>query len=352
MLPSIFFYNVVLIVSLASLYIYSNSNSKQSRILFVFSFLPIFIVSAIRVGIGTDFGSYEEIFNAIKTDNFYTIEPSFYLLNKIISTVGLDFKFLIIATSFLFCYPILKCADRNVSIWVVFYIMLHLYLVSFNAIRQGISLSISCYALYRLFFYNEKWKFLILIIVSSTFHYSGLIGLVLLPAKRIAMPTWLNIIFLTIFYTCLPYIFSIVMNSSWFSLSKYAFYIDSDYAGVAQLGSGFGVLVNIAPFLFIILFNKRIFGLNENANLIVNISMIYIIIKLLALQMSIFYRFEYTAYYMAAIVFGEIARLYKRSHLNYILFLYIAIWSVLQFEIQLLNGANEVVPYSNYFGIM
>ena len=346
---SIYFYNFVVFASMLGLYI--SIYAKKAYVLRCIVFIVLFIISSIREGIGTDYVNYKEIYDFLAAgDTSLQLEPFFYIINIMVAKFGFDFRAVIIITSFLFVFPIIRCIDKRISIWVLFYFILSFYLASFNAIRQAIALSISCFALYQYMNDDKKYKYSVFILCATMFHYSALIGLIVIVAKRYVFPVWINLLFIILFYLFLSVLTPIFLSSSFFLATKYAFYSDTDFIDAAKLGSGFGLILQLLPFVVIIILNRFIFQVGEVRNFSVNVSMLLVLTKMLTLQISIFHRLEYSLVFMLAILFGEVANRYKNSYLNFGLFLYLFAWSILQFEMQLINNVNEIMPYQTFFG--
>ncbi|QJT30071.1 EpsG family protein [Aeromonas media] len=349
MLTSILFYNAVIFSSLLMLYL--SLNFTRAAYFQYIAFSILFFISAVRYGIGTDYVNYQKIFELLSINELnISIEPLFYLINIFAIKLGFHFEFVVAVSSFLFIYPLVKCSDKNVSIWIVFYLLLYFYIASFNAVRQGIAISISCYALYNLFYSNDKKRYVIFILLASLFHYSALLGFIVIYIRKRALPIWLNIAVIVLLYYSILMMVPIILNSGLISNSKYAAYTNSQYIESVKLGSGVGFIINILPYFVMIALGKFLFNDVKKINLAINASLLMIVIKLLTLQFGILARLEYTFYFIFAVIFGELAYRYKKSHLNYTLFIYMVLWAVLQFELQLLNGAHEVLPYQSIFG--
>ncbi|MFU1898416.1 EpsG family protein [Escherichia coli] len=345
---TILFYNVLIIGSILVLYIPLSINN--ANYIKFFSFFLLFFISSVRVGIGTDYYSYENIFNLIEQGAQVGTEPIFYLINLISSKFDFGFRGVIVITSFLFLYPIFKCIDNRITIWVVFYFLMSFYLYSFNTIRQGIAISISCFSIYKLLIDGNKVKYIFIVFLASLFHSTALIGLLVLFFRKFCLPWWGNIILIVVFYFIAQSSISYLLNSSLFLSSKYSFYANTDYIDAAKLGSGVGLVIQLIPYFVIIVFHKYIF-LSENiSKFSVNTSMALIFVKILMLNIGIFYRFEYALIPMLSIVFSEIACRYNKSLINMFLFIYLFSWVVLQFELGLFNNANEIIPYQSIFG--
>ncbi|MCY9809552.1 EpsG family protein [Aeromonas caviae] len=353
MWSSILFYNGVILISLALLYVSVKVKGQHSSLFGFVGFFMLFLISAIRSGIGTDYTNYQIIFELIEVDRLdVTIEPFFYLINLVALKLDLSFEFVIAVSSFLFVYPVVKCCDKKVSIWICFYVLIYFYIASFNVVRQGISIAISSYALYRLCFFGDKRNFILLIAISSLFHFTSIIGLIVLLFRKVVFPVWMNLIFVGIFYFISLKILPLIFNSPLLLDSKYGYYASSRFTDGVELGSGAGFFLSILPYFFIIIFGKYIFDVAHTRNLAINASLMMILVKLLTLQVGIFSRVEYSFIFIFAVIFGELAVRYRKTYLHFSLFIYILLWSILQFEMLLNSGAHEVMPYQSLLGTL
>ncbi|HAT4484165.1 TPA: EpsG family protein [Proteus mirabilis] len=351
-MASILFYNLIILCSSLLILISLNIKNKSFSIYFkIVAFFIIFIPSASRLNIGTDYINYEIIYNKIKNEeNIINLEFLYFTINYIFSKLNLSFECVIIFTSFLFCLPIIKLADKKTSIYFFFFIIIHLYTPSFNIIRQAISLSITCLALHRLFYFNERNKYLFLTIIASLFHISALFSLIIPFLFKIRIQFFLRIVFILSSLALSSFLAKYILTPDILNGTKYAYYLSEQFMSKTKVGSGLGIILQLFPYIMITLFGSYIFKNHVYRNILINISLFIICMKFLILQMQIFSRFEYVLYVFSAMVFTELARVSKSSFFNLILFLIFLSSIILRFESSLLNGENEVIPYVSIFG--
>lgn len=147
--------------------------------------LVIFIFSALRYDVGNDFLSYKANFE-IMNYKFYEIgNGMLYALARFLG----DFQFYIIISSAIITYGYTRFIfrySRNIYLSIIMYVTLGYFMLgSFNHIRQFMSISIFLISLIQIDKGNIK-KSILLNILSSTIHISGLFGLgvtILLKAK-------------------------------------------------------------------------------------------------------------------------------------------------------------------------
>lgn len=159
---------------------------KLNRLTYVvLSFLPLFIISAIRSpSVGNDAYNYTQLFHQYSNISWsevfsQDIEPSFVAFCKLISYISNDGQWFLIASSFLICILVAKFVFNN-SNDIVFsaflFVSYYFYFYSFSAIRQYIALGLAINAFY---YFKEKKivKTIIFYTLALSFHYTALIYL-------------------------------------------------------------------------------------------------------------------------------------------------------------------------------
>lgn len=165
-----------------------NKNSKFiSKIFLLMSFLSVFIISAIRFGIGTDYFMYKSIYLTAASgvgpeqlSKLYQVEPGWATLNYLL---GLVFKngqtiFIVVALISTICvYKGIIYFDKRINTgFAIFVYLIILYLPSFNILRQGFALSILMIS----FKYIEEKKivkFILILALAMSFHYTAILFL-------------------------------------------------------------------------------------------------------------------------------------------------------------------------------
>lgn len=150
------------------------------RILYFTAFVPLYVVSAFRYGVGVDFFSYTWIFNALNVTKEEThVELGYILLNKLIGFFSINPAWLFIITSFIILYFFAKGIyenSNNVTLTLFLFISLGYFFYSMVSIRHFMALAI--------YFYAQKYMkkqefipFLTLILIASSFHKIALIAI-------------------------------------------------------------------------------------------------------------------------------------------------------------------------------
>lgn len=169
-----------------------------NKILYMLIFFFWFVISAGRIAVGGDYWKYKSIFNylAQNRDSMVATEVGFNLFVKIIQHIfGADGKkYLIIfaiigfVTLFLFLKGLTGLCE-NFALSFFMFTVLGYYASSFNSIRNYLAFAVAFYAV-RFIFRKEYWKFVLCVLLASTFHISILIVLVAYPLGLIKWKPW------------------------------------------------------------------------------------------------------------------------------------------------------------------
>jgi len=229
-IQSLFFY--VSCFMLASLMVYVGEKRKFKLLTILGLMIPIFI-AGLRYNVGTDYTTYINNISLLKDASIqsyisdfssYT-EPTFYIFTKISYLFNFpQLVFLIYSTiSVTFLYKAIKTSGiehRSLA----FFLILMMFPMSFNLMRQFAAISMAMYATTLLFKKHEK-KYYLFTILAPLLHVSALINIVaLIVYKRINDKNKHSI-------SAYKFIFSIIMTSivavlSWYGLQKYGYLFD------------------------------------------------------------------------------------------------------------------------------
>ncbi len=159
---------------------------KYKRITYwiLLAFLTIF--SGFRFQIGCDWFAYEDFFRRIPDFSFQEIllqrDAGFYLINRFIYNLELDFIYVNIFTSIIFFIGLHSLAKRQPEPISFLALAFPILIVNMpmSALRQGIAIGLVCIAFLAIL--DKKFiKFVALIVLASLFHSSALIFLLLTP---------------------------------------------------------------------------------------------------------------------------------------------------------------------------
>lgn len=313
------FYISILLLSTFFTYISEKGKGPLERNFFLLiSFLIIFLPSAIRYDIGTDYLSYVRVYQnpAITT----AFEPAYKLISSILQGFHAHYQWLFIITSFLFSAIFTLTTPRKRGWIYTFIIVSSLFFFSLSAIRQSIAIVFSLAAI--TYFLDQKYKkFAVFSLIACSFHLSALVfTLITLTAlipisetlKKHLIPKVFIITIVSLFFIStflFPYferffdILGIVKFSNYFENTKY--FVSTN------VGSGIGVYSKIIFTIYFLLQSKYIVTLSKNYWLIIILIFFYGASQVLGAQISIFGRMSPS--FSVAVPFATIILLELRS---------------------------------------
>ena len=170
---------IVYIMSILSRYFYQYDKYKILQNIFIVSmFISIWMVSGLRYNVGTDFKSYEILFENV--DNYditnSVFELGYLILNKITKLLINDSQVIFLITSLIVLILIVRTVYKyssKLELSMYLFINLYFYYESLNIIRQYIAIAVMFYAVK--YVYNRNFiKYILCILVASLFHTSAI----------------------------------------------------------------------------------------------------------------------------------------------------------------------------------
>lgn len=245
-------YIIALLITLALAWIGMHTPSyqrgKKASVIF-FSALPLFLLAALRYGIGTDYHGY---IRSIETVSRHGVrgnyEPLYGRIVTIILYLKLHPQWLIAICAAIYIYVVFISIFRDspyplLSIFLFFGSTY--YFIGFNAVRQILG---CVFLLYSLKYIESKEfkKFLLCVLIAGGFHYSALLfvvvyflaGIKFTPAKTF----FFTVSFFSIESALIKLIRILIVNT------KYAVYLD-DFGGSFNPRSIPGMAVQLAVLL-------------------------------------------------------------------------------------------------------
>lgn len=294
-----------------------DKNEKRKKVFIIISFGLMGLIAALRkYTVGTDLTYlYVKKFYDIAILSFtqlskVNMEYGYVVLNKILSLIWNNIQILIIFTSIFIYYIygrfILKNSN-NVFFSTSLFILLNLYFMSMNIIRQQIAVAIILVG-YEFLKKNRYISFIIFVFIASLFHQSALICLVYIAfynRKFTIKSIVIGIMILAIslfFYKDFINIFTNLQNFLGLNVNKdYNMYITSQKYGVGiiNLNSISSIVLSSAIFLFCLYYMKivKFEGKTEieekNNNFYLYMTLIYTIISINSMNMVIIGRLQY-----------------------------------------------------------
>lgn len=296
-MATVLFYFLILIISTFFVYISDKGKGSLERYTFLFvAFLIVFVPSAIRYDIGTDYLNYLDIYKYLEYEN--GLEPSFYFINRLLRFLNASPQWLFVISAFIFSIAIFLSYPKK-NAWIMhFTAITMLWLFSFNVIRQAIAVAICLVAISK--FLDRKYlHFFVLSLFAATFHTSVLIitivgALALIPIKDSIQNKVLPSIFVFLIiasYLSTNFIVSYIERFLSFSvLSRYLIYIESVYFEEVSGNTSLGLLVLILVCIYVVLNTRSILSFNKQYWLLILLVFGYALSLLLSDHILIFGR--------------------------------------------------------------
>lgn len=191
------------------------------------SFLPVFIVAAIRYEVGTDWPIYLDYYQWINNGTNRFTEELFNQMNRFISWLADDFQWLVVLVAFMSYIFLFKAiCDQSLSLplsLLIFFVSSSFF-ASLNQLRQAIAMPIMLYA-YKYIWQKKPVSYFFWCIVASFIHASALVYLPIYFIGKIKPSVRWYVAFLGICVAALPVLHMLLEVLMQFT--KYAWYSTS-----------------------------------------------------------------------------------------------------------------------------
>lgn len=280
---------IVYISSLTSRIFKKNVSTKLISYIFsTVAFTSMFIVSGCRYYVGTDYGTYRGIFMNIMNEELPKHEIGYYLLSKISYIIDSNPQTIFIVTSLIILLLIFFTINKYCSryeLGLYLFITLFHYYASFNVIRQYIAIAITFYAV-RYIFEEKYYKYLISIILASTFHLTAIIMIPFYFIVRIKMDTKEYI------YGTILGLIGLIGFEKLFTLAITLFPKYKDYEGsvLFAYGSTNGIIVYALIFVLMYIFRKPLIQSDNRNRIYINFTFISVLVSILTTKGVLFAR--------------------------------------------------------------
>ena len=327
------------------LFLFSRLDKKILSISVLLLILLLIIIAGFRYGIGTDYYTYEYIYNNIAEASY--IEPGYRYVNIILKYLGCSYEisvlFFALVTNLLLLYFI-KQYSIDFVFSLVLYVFLNYYFITFNAVRQMIGIAIFLTGINYAF--KKKYLYFFLITAfAALFHYSVFIG-ILYPICKINKKNMYVIIWLA----STPFIVLPIQNVIIKLMPAsflYAVYFTSSFFTET---SNTAVLKLIIPNLFVGLAFYFRSGFNKKIEIFwVNLFIFSTAFANFAHGVNVLIRMNYV-FQISEIIFYPLfvskIQKFQRPVVSWLLFCYFILYYIFTVMIQ---GAQGVVPYQSIF---
>lgn len=320
---------------------------------FILSLLPLFLISALRYGIGTDyFYTYVPGFELIeKGENFYT-EPGFNLLNKFILLFTNDLQWLFVITSFLFVFfftkTIIRCSV-NVTFSVVILYCTMLFFWSMNNVRQAVA-AVLIFSSFPHLLKKHTVRFLIYTIIASFFFHITAIGMIfpyIISNIKLINKHWVAALIIAAF--ALPFIghifteivritkYGYFLTDATFTRDKFSFY-EVILQLIILVAAGISLRWNFKSRYGWVLFCLQFFA--------IYIIMLTFFIGSVEMFRRLMYYFQMFQCLLIPYCVRNIRRIINRAYVSLLYIVGVGLYATYL----TINHSHEVVPYQWIFG--
>ncbi|MCM1180027.1 MAG: EpsG family protein [Clostridium sp.] len=332
--------------------------SENQIFLKIFCFLPLFLISAFRYGVGTDYFHtyYDGFIRLLHHSNYDNFEIGYKGLCLFLSQITTDPQIVFVCTSFLFCLFCFK-AIFNFSNDILFSLFLlvftRYYFISLNAVRQFVGMAIVLYALHYLF-EKEYFKYILFVLIAASIHYSLIICVLFIFVDKIKINR-------ITFFVCTAgvLLFWFIFGTDFINrlvqklmpLKKYL----RHFANTAlYTGTKFAIGTFLLNFVILIIF----FGVYRKCyhdlkyRFYLNIQLISTLVCILMTILPLVERVYYIFAFVQILSIPYIVNLYQNSHWRRIFKLGIIIVFIgyCVYDI-FITGDHEVIPYESIFSV-
>lgn len=364
-----FYLIICVILLIMSVLEISKVDKGSHQILIQLSWLVLVVVAGTRYETGADWDGYIKYLDQVvpigkfvatgQTGGDIGFEFGYFLFCALLKQLGLGFQWLIFFVT-LFNVSLITKALKNYTHYVVWGLFVYyslLYItVEFSLIRQAIATSI-CFYSYKFIKERKLGRFVLLVIIASSFHRSAIIMLPLYFILQIRFSNTIlvvvTIIGCVLMLFRIPWITSSLIFIGGFLgddfLHKIVFYTqDSVYSISRKVGLGF--FLNIA-LLFMFLMNRKFIDDKKYGNLFLNLYVVNLIVyyyayEFMEVSVRIGLYFMYSLIVLFPVLLECCSVYYNRLVWAIVLFLYCVVYNIKIYT----NHPTTIVynPYQNY----
>lgn len=352
-------YVIMVIISYLFLYL-SKKDIKvwQKKMLIFLSFLSLFIVSAFRFNVGTDFKNYVEWFSNATVSYLKPVNFGFNLLIlfiKIFTNNNQVFFFVTSLIILILVYKSILEQQKDYDISLYLFVTLAFYFNSFNAVRQWISIAIIMYGLK--YIYNRQFfQYAICVLLSSLFHITSIVNILLYFIFNLKIKNYVRIIVVALAFLVfkvfdITKIMLIVMEK--FLPTYYYKYVVSGFNIYSGKGSFFPIILCCGMFIFYLIFKnqilKRLKDEEKEYNYKINIAAFLCIAAFMNSVNNIFSRFA--LYYIPYIILllPDTLKVWDRRTKNILKVLLLVCTLLFMIINTSIKNSNGVLPYNFSF---
>lgn len=314
----------------------------------------LWVVSAIRYGVGTDFWEYYNAINNI--DNIKDVknfEYLYYFIIQISKNIVNNGQFFIALMAFLTLF-FLFLAISNLSpypeISIIIFFGLGHYFTSFNAVRQYLAISIILYAL-SLYYTGKKKRSIIFLISPIFIHFSSVIFVILfIFVELIKNKRNIRNFFLLIFTLIILLFYSYPdLFYQYVFIADYEGYLSSPFAYTGA--NPIFIVIQLIIFLFYVIF-IRIYKIDIKSSDLLSLAIPFSIFSLaftfLGVRGLIFTRLATYFNIFHLIFIPQILSRVKDKQTRYIFYFILVIMGFFGMLLFLSRNLAEPLPYNTF----
>lgn len=354
------YWAIALITSLLSRFAYDFGKDRWvSGILQLVAAMPAAVFAAFRYSSGTDtlliyHPIYTSVTQGVSTlvDSARGIESGYVLLNSLAGWLGLGFPGVLFLSSILTVLPVIVVAGRfkdrlsaPIAVWV--YMMLF-FPLSFNAVRQMISISLFLIAFSWLGKKNTH-RAVFWIIVAAFFHKMALLYLAVPVFRSLFQKREYRIARIAIYLILLGLVLGFSsIQTLLVQFDSISYYAASYLRSTDSTGISIGLFVRTLPFLIPIVFLGKESKDTDFFRLIFSLVVVGAILRILAYVTSTYAeRIAYDFLVFEPFLIGYYVLFIRRFRVAILAILILFVF-FLSFYDYLFLGIGEVIPYTLY----
>ena len=312
------------------------SNSRKWYV-FICAYLCLFYCFGYMTG--TDWRVYEEWYTKIDFNRLffdYYAEPGYYLYMLIFRSLGVGFWPYFIFTKIVVFLIILRtifsfCEESGYLTLMYFLPWFGMYLLIDNPMRNCIAIAIFVLSA-RYVIEHKFWKFLLCMLVASSFHFSSFVILLTYPLLNRKISNWVYatlFVLINVVFASRELVTSVVMT-----LLGNIPYAQDKIVGYLLMGSeyaqgklfSFGMMWQIGLFILLLCYRERIISYieGEKGLFVFNSAMLYMLFLRFGMTVEVFARIQlYYAVFLAIAVGLVLLSFEYKSRVIYICVLFL-----------------------------
>ena len=238
--------------------------SKYNKVLFIVSSIVIVLILGLRhqsMGVDLRYQSYNGYLGAfdsitscpwsiIWNIDVLNYERGYIIYNKLVGFLGADRQIFLFVTAAVSIVPImyyLSKNSKNMLLSIIIYLGLPVFLMCFSGLRQSIAIGITSLSM----IYIKKkslMKFVLLVLLASTFHFTAIVFLVAYPMYYIKISDKWDVISII----SIPVVYS--LRLSLFNILSRLF---KDDAKTTDTGAFTLFIIFVLIYVAMLIFNKK-----------------------------------------------------------------------------------------------